>query len=380
MAQEKPPAPDKRAYSDEELSQMAVGERTIVQSHKSTGLSEVDQRRPILWMAKGHSVSSHKLRAAQLRYAIGSSREESDIQVYDHSMSPQQLVILPLANEWVLVDRGHRDLCTFDGIASRQLICPWQSRAVITLGSTVLLFSAYDENVPKAGSMRKFSAKRRRVEMQDPKDSKDAQIVLTTPNKPAYVSYGEALLIGAHGECDVVIDDESMGPFVALVYWHHEGMAVRPLSETHVVVDSERANGERVLDPDAEHDLVIGKHSFKLSAEGDLKARAQELLGDAGFDHFVLNGLDLEHGGFHTVPSSGSAVTVGRSKTCDIVVADRSVSRVHAQIIPSGKSFYLIDNFSSNCTFVNTERITKARVHAGDVLEIGRVVFVVHYT
>ena len=85
------------------------------------------------------------------------------------------------------------------------------------------------------------------------------------------------------------------------------------------------------------------------------------------------NSVNLQHF------TLGHPIMIGRSSECDIVLNDTAVSRQHAQLIPSSKSFILIDNYSANGTYVNGEKITKMRVRAGDVVEIGNSYFLTHY-
>ncbi len=73
------------------------------------------------------------------------------------------------------------------------------------------------------------------------------------------------------------------------------------------------------------------------------------------------------------VPISQSKLTVGRSPKCTIFLADDSVSRYHAEIIPETTSVLLRDLKSRNGTFVNGERITELIIKAGDELRFGRV-------
>lgn len=68
-------------------------------------------------------------------------------------------------------------------------------------------------------------------------------------------------------------------------------------------------------------------------------------------------------------------VTLGRSETCDVVVSDISVSRLHAELERRGaESFALTDSGSLNKTRVNGKVITEARVlKPGDVIGLGDV-------
>ena len=64
-------------------------------------------------------------------------------------------------------------------------------------------------------------------------------------------------------------------------------------------------------------------------------------------------------------------LSIGRSRTCDIVIDDPLVSRQHATIV-LGQMPILEDLGSFNGTFVNGDRITSQRLHDGDRITIGR--------
>jgi ABC-type multidrug transport system ATPase subunit len=66
----------------------------------------------------------------------------------------------------------------------------------------------------------------------------------------------------------------------------------------------------------------------------------------------------------------GSA-TVGRSKTNNVVVDDALASRVHAVLVSGPVGLEIRDNNSSNGTFVNGARITRALLRDGAVVTIG---------
>jgi hypothetical protein len=64
--------------------------------------------------------------------------------------------------------------------------------------------------------------------------------------------------------------------------------------------------------------------------------------------------------------------TIGRSRDCDIVLEDSSVSRRHAELRPVGAGWAIDDLGSTNGVRVNGSTIHSAReVHTGDRIEIG---------
>jgi len=77
-----------------------------------------------------------------------------------------------------------------------------------------------------------------------------------------------------------------------------------------------------------------------------------------------------------TAPPEG-ATTVGRLETNTIVVDDALASRVHATLTPSPAGLEILDNRSSNGTFVNGQRIERTVLHDDDVVTIGNTDLVV---
>ncbi|NRA64876.1 MAG: FHA domain-containing protein [Pseudobacteriovorax sp.] len=64
----------------------------------------------------------------------------------------------------------------------------------------------------------------------------------------------------------------------------------------------------------------------------------------------------------------------GREKA-DIIVSDAEVSATHCQIQNIEDSYHIFDMNSSNGTYINGERIVKAKLKEGDVIEIGKTSF-----
>jgi pSer/pThr/pTyr-binding forkhead associated (FHA) protein len=74
------------------------------------------------------------------------------------------------------------------------------------------------------------------------------------------------------------------------------------------------------------------------------------------------------------IPLGTGVMHIGRGLSADLHLDEKSVSRRHAMLVhrPSGPR--LLDDRSSNGTFVNGRRIVQADLHNGDVLVLGRVV------
>jgi len=78
------------------------------------------------------------------------------------------------------------------------------------------------------------------------------------------------------------------------------------------------------------------------------------------------------------VPLARGVTHVGRGFTADLRIDDKSVSRRHAILVIRGSAgLRVLDDRSSNGTFVNGRRVGQAELQDGDVLVLGRVVL--HY-
>lgn len=69
------------------------------------------------------------------------------------------------------------------------------------------------------------------------------------------------------------------------------------------------------------------------------------------------------------------ALTVGRAEECDLVLADRRLSRRHARFYVDGEHWYVEDLGSPNGTLVNRRRVRKAKLTAGDTITLSKTTF-----
>ncbi|MBM3665829.1 MAG: FHA domain-containing protein [Actinobacteria bacterium] len=72
-------------------------------------------------------------------------------------------------------------------------------------------------------------------------------------------------------------------------------------------------------------------------------------------------------------PLTGQVTTIGRSPDCDIFLDDITVSRAHAQVREEPAGFVLVDDGSTNGTYVNRRVLEEAEILAdGDEVQVGR--------
>jgi hypothetical protein len=73
------------------------------------------------------------------------------------------------------------------------------------------------------------------------------------------------------------------------------------------------------------------------------------------------------------IPLDGEIIHIGRGIGSDLHLDDSSVSRRHAVLVPRPGGQRILDDRSSNGTFVNGQRVEQADLRDGDVITLGRV-------
>jgi pSer/pThr/pTyr-binding forkhead associated (FHA) protein len=73
------------------------------------------------------------------------------------------------------------------------------------------------------------------------------------------------------------------------------------------------------------------------------------------------------------IPLAGEATHIGRGLAAELRLDDSSVSRRHAILVPRPAGARILDDRSSNGTFVNGRRVQQADLRNGDVIVLGRV-------
>ncbi len=67
-------------------------------------------------------------------------------------------------------------------------------------------------------------------------------------------------------------------------------------------------------------------------------------------------------------------VSIGRAETCTICVPTDQVSRKHATIQGILGKYFIVDNRSTNGTFVNEQKVERAKLLDGDQIRVGKTV------
>ena len=86
---------------------------------------------------------------------------------------------------------------------------------------------------------------------------------------------------------------------------------------------------------------------------------------------------DSEAGALTFRARPGAIKTIGRAPRADFIVDAALVSRLHCRLEAADDVIHVVDLESTNGTYVNDERITRARLAPGDRLRVGRVELVI---
>ncbi|HXY16647.1 MAG TPA: DUF3662 and FHA domain-containing protein [Gaiellaceae bacterium] len=70
-------------------------------------------------------------------------------------------------------------------------------------------------------------------------------------------------------------------------------------------------------------------------------------------------------------PITSRTVVIGRSRECDVRLADSNVSRRHAELRQDGATYWLIDLGSTNGTELNGKRVEREKLADGDTITLG---------
>ena len=81
--------------------------------------------------------------------------------------------------------------------------------------------------------------------------------------------------------------------------------------------------------------------------------------------------LQSPEGTFRLTP--GAVKTIGRAPRADFIVDAALVSRIHCRLTAGEEQLEVVDLSSTNGTFVNDKKISRAKLASGDRLRVGRV-------
>jgi pSer/pThr/pTyr-binding forkhead associated (FHA) protein len=74
-------------------------------------------------------------------------------------------------------------------------------------------------------------------------------------------------------------------------------------------------------------------------------------------------------------PINKGEFTIGRAEDRDLTILDRAVSRKHCKIVLEDDGYYIVDEGSTNGTFVSGMRVAREKLKNGDIIQVGESKF-----
>jgi pSer/pThr/pTyr-binding forkhead associated (FHA) protein len=123
----------------------------------------------------------------------------------------------------------------------------------------------------------------------------------------------------------------------------------------------------------ADENTTIGEQTERIEGLPGIDVRTSDQLDVRGLAPGRYLTVEGE-GGLRALELEQEVTRVGRGFYCDLRLEDQSVSRRHAIITGRLNSTRILDDRSSNGTFVNGRRVSDEQLHNGDVIVLGTVV------
>ena len=80
-----------------------------------------------------------------------------------------------------------------------------------------------------------------------------------------------------------------------------------------------------------------------------------------------------------TIETDRDEITIGRKRNNTIEIDNLQVSNKHARIIKHADTYFIEDLNSTNCTFLNDQKVTKAPLRDKDIITIGKHTLVINF-
>lgn len=333
-----------------------------------------DRLTPSFFIYEKGEVRKIQIEDGKLTYNIGTD-PQNEIVINDELASPVQISIIRLGKECYFMDCGEKDLVMFNGIQKRQEIIPAESRMVIRIGSTWIIYIGIDHH--KYDETDSVLLKRSLIKCIKQKNSY-GEVLLKLGDHEWYSS-SAPILVGSHNSCDFRIDHTGISPFHFIVYFAPSGLYIEDITHGK---PGFKLNGQPCQFPTIMNEdclIEVSKLQIGVYLYGNVNDQCNFLYSELNrhpgltLTHMKKNNISYD------LPLSNRKLTVGRSQDCDIILADNAASSCHAQIMVREKFLLLQDNNSTNGTYVNREKVSKSHVSPGDLIEMGDSCLLLHY-
>lgn len=299
----------------------------------------------------------------------------NDVILDEPIISETQVAILRVGDESIFMDCGTEDIVQFNGVQRRQLTMPTESRVIIKIGSTWVVYVGIDYHV--YDETDSVLLKR---SLYAPSDTALGDILLQYNDKEWY-SNGSPILLGSHNTCDFRIDNTDVQPLHCIIYFTPKGLFLEDLTKGKpgIKVNGTPSIGIRPITEDVTLNVINGI-DVPIYVYDDIAGQCKQLyMGLNRTPNLILKDLVNPDTPVIALEESRQKLSIGRDTDCNITIDDGSVSRKHAFLQARGKRLHIMDNQSSNKTHINLEPIEKSTAIPGDIVGFGSAKFLLQY-
>jgi hypothetical protein len=303
---------------------------------------------------------------------------DCDITIEEHAACEEQIAVVKLGDFCYFIDRGNQDCVYFNGVKKRQAVIPVVSRMIIKIGHTIIIYIGVDSN-DHIGEQNSRVLKNSLDVGKNTDSTPQGELLLKSKAGESF-SDTIPILAGSHKACDYKINSLGVEPFHFYIYFTPSGIFIEDLTYGHpgIKVNGMPCIGTHPVSEDVT--ITIGAFPMYLYTYGSIQKRCNHLFYNfTEFPGLALTSLTEPESDKINLPVTNKKIPLGRDESCEVILDDPSISRIHAYLQIKDKYLYLEDNDSSNKCFVNLEPVEKAKVLPGDIVEFGNVHFLLNY-
>ncbi len=292
---------------------------------------------------------------------IGSDSFESEIAVPGETDADAvQVVMRYLSGYWYIIETGSKNITKINGIKRRASVLTAGSGCIVEIGSTPIILVTDDH--PEY--------------MKNLHDDKTFKLEVG-PDTCEF-SAERSVLIGSNEACQAITGGDEFAGVVAV--YGNRAYAYTPFKNNFQV------NGKIAENPlllNNESVVNIGLRQIKVLLSRDLDpAGSFSLIPESTNSRLALLEINRENevGNKMVMPAPGTSISIGRDANNYFVIRSSRVSRNHAQLISYKSRVLIVDNSSTNGTFINGDKVAKKMGFPGDIIMFGDSRFLLSFS
>jgi pSer/pThr/pTyr-binding forkhead associated (FHA) protein len=177
--------------------------------------------------------------------------------------------------------------------------------------------------------------------------------------------------IGQNSDNSMVIDSSGVSDYHAEIYSENNQLSIKPLSTNITKVNQKQIHNPTLLKPG---DIIaIAEIELEIIDPQANQIPISKTTTDNSQTQWKLRSTASWMEGKNIAVKS--RMVIGRESNCDIPIPIEHLSRKHAELFFEGNQLYIKDLNSSNGTYLNGKKISKAKLNPGDKIKLDVVSF-----